>query len=101
MKKLQSDVVRIAQGDAGAIAGLLDAAVRDPDRMTREPSYDDVTSKLRRVIVAARFRSQCLSRRSRNGPSRPRSLGRSRDMINQILRSTSGPVGASNSAHRH
>ena len=33
-----------------------------------EPSYDDMTIKLRRVIIAARFHSPCLSRPPRKKP---------------------------------
>ena len=41
-----------------------------------EPSFDDMTIKLRWVIIAARFRRPCLSRPPRKNPGRPRRLGR-------------------------
>ena len=43
----------------------------------------------RGVIIAARFRRPCPEQATRN-QSRPRSLGRSWNMINQICKSTSG-----------
>ena len=50
-----------------------------------EPSYDDMTINLRRVIIAARFRTPCLSRppRKKPGPSSPPGQPR-RDLINKI-----------------
>ena len=48
-----------------------------------EPSYDDMTIKLRRVIIAARFRGPCPEQATPPTPGRPRRLGRRRHMINQ------------------
>ena len=49
-----------------------------------EPSYDDMAVKLRRVIIAARFRGPCPEQAApARNPGRPRSLGRRRHMINK------------------
>jgi hypothetical protein len=39
--------------------------------------------KLRRVIIAARFRGPCPEQATARNPGRPRSLGRRRDLINK------------------
>ena len=54
-----------------------------------EPSYDDMTIKLRRVIIAARFRSPCPEQATpARNPGRPRRLGRRRNMINECSGNT-------------
>jgi hypothetical protein len=50
-----------------------------------EPSYDDMTIKLRRVIIAARFRNPCPEQATpQETRGRPRRLGSRRDLINKI-----------------
>jgi hypothetical protein len=49
-----------------------------------EPSYDDMAVKLRRVIIAARFRSPCPEQATpQETRAGPRSLGRRRNLINK------------------
>jgi hypothetical protein len=57
-----------------------------------EPSYDDMAVKLRRVIIAREIsRSMPPAGQPARNQGRPRSLGRSRDMINQNCE-TRGPA---------
>ena len=62
-----------------------------------EPSYDDMTVKLRRVIIAARFHSHALSRPPRKKPGPSSQPGPPPAPDQQNLRNTRDLVGAENS----
>jgi hypothetical protein len=64
-----------------------------------EPSYDDMTIKLRRVIIAARFRGPRPEQATPQEPGPSSQHGPLPGLDQQILRNTSGPVGARNPAH--
>jgi hypothetical protein len=52
--------------------------------------------KLRRVIIAARFRGPCSAGHPARNPGRPRSLGRRWHLINKNCETRAKPVGAEN-----
>jgi hypothetical protein len=61
-----------------------------------EPSYDDMTIKLRRVIIAARFRSPCPDQPPRKKPGPSSQPGPPPGLDQQKLRNTRDGVGAEN-----
>jgi hypothetical protein len=71
------------------------------DTTKTEPSYDDVTIKPRLVIITARLRNPCpRPATAEENPSRPRSLGRSRNMTLQNCESRVNLVSAQKLVHQ-
>jgi hypothetical protein len=58
-----------------------------------EPSYDDMAVKLRRVIIAARFRGPCPEQATRKKPGPSSQPGPPPGPDQQKLRNTSDPRG--------
>ena len=97
VQRFTSDLIDAARPGPHSRRGPL---VRRRDLKT-EPSYDDMTIKPRRVIVAARFRGPCPEQASpARNPGRARRLGRRRHMINQNCE-TQGVVWVPRTLSRH